>query len=1002
MLDQHATLNNGRPAGDAVDSGELVERLRADQRRRWLNGERFGIDGYLAEYPALATEPEAVFELLYHEWLIREETGDHPVLDEYLVAYPALAERLRMQIEVHQALEFDEEWDFATQADSGSIVDLEPANGEAEPAVLPSVPGYEILDELGRGGMGVVYRARQLRPHRLVALKMILAGRFASRREMSRLQNEAEAIATLDHPNIVPVLDLGEHDGLPYFTMRLIAGGSLAAQPNLLRDHPRRAAELMIVIASAVHHAHQRGILHRDLKPANILIDDDGQPHVTDFGLAKRTQAEDDVTLQGAVLGSPAYMAPEQASGDVATITTATDVYGLGAILYTVLTGLPPQPAGSVHEVLERVRNDPPDAPSRRNPSVPRGLEIICLKCLEKDPARRYASAAAMADDLRRWLAGEPIQAKPAGLATRAWLWVRRRPVPAALAASLAAAVVAGTVGIATQWQRAESHLKTVLHERSLLQESEAKERAARLRAEARFGLALEAVENYYGGAADASKVFSPDPAGSRRKLLTQAADYFQKLQRSLEGDPSPEAQAQLALASLRFAKIATEISTEDVARPIYDRALAIYLHRATEAPNDPRRQSLLSDTLMSFGLAERGWGHVNDALGRFEESRVILEKLNREQPDDPELITKLTWTLGNIATVQLMLGQREAALHGQERVLAIREEYLRKHPENFTFRLDRAWVLRDIGSAHGSFGRFDEALRYFRLAVDELEAAHAERPRDLDTVRRLLDCVGSLAQQYCVKNRPDLMVKAGEREIEMAEKLARALPKDFRVAERLGQAYRQQYRRLEDVHDRRASRPALERSIRIYEKLARQFPSAEGLQRDLAAQLFQHSIMVREDGDLPLALRSAESSRDLWASLSHREPDPERIRTRILDCELALASIYWDSGRKIQALAALERGASGVDQMSNPPWYVLYNLACTYSWISGDGANPPHLTVTLAQDRALGALRRAIAAGYRDRDHLDRDHDLDPIRHRAEFQQIVQQFDHPTDVFMD
>ncbi len=304
---------------------------------------------------------------------------------------------------------------------------------------------YELERVLGEGGMGIVYKARQLSLNRPVALKMIRAARFASVDEVHRFQNEAEAVARLDHPNIVPIFEVGQFEDQHYFSMKLVAGESLDKRLKDYTADPRRAARLAAVTAGAIHHAHQRGILHRDLKPANILVDAEGQPHVTDFGLAKRVEGDSELTQSGAILGTPAYMAPEQASGKRGAVTTSTDVYGLGAILFALLTGRAPFVAATVPDTLEQVRERPPDLPRKLNPRVPRDLEVICLKCLEKDPRRRYASADAFAEDLKRWLAGEPIEARPVGNAARLWMWCHRNPTVAALVglAALLLALVA-------------------------------------------------------------------------------------------------------------------------------------------------------------------------------------------------------------------------------------------------------------------------------------------------------------------------------------------------------------------------------------------------------------------------------------------------------------------------------------------------------------------------------------------------------------------------------
>jgi WD40 repeat protein len=410
--------------------------------RAWKTGERPRIEDFLLDVDE-SRWPRLLEELIRVEAELRRRAGDEPAAEEYRLRFPdGLA-----AIDAVFAPVADE-WPLRGATTTAAGSETRGADGLPAPGThLRYFGDYELIRELGRGGMGIVYEARQISLDRQVALKMIRAGALAGPEELRRFQNEAEAVAALDHPHIVPILEVGNHDGQRYFSMKLIGGPSLDKTLGKYANDPRAAARLVKTAAVAVHHAHQRGILHRDLKPANILLDDRGEPHVSDFGLAKRVEGDSELTHSGAIMGTPAYMAPEQASGRRGAVTVASDVYGLGAILYATLTGRAPFGGDSVEEILGQVRESVPTPPSKLNPRAPRDLEIICLKCLEKDPQRRYASASALADDLGRYLSGEPIQARPIGTARRAWMWYRRNKAISALAALLVASMVMGTVG---------------------------------------------------------------------------------------------------------------------------------------------------------------------------------------------------------------------------------------------------------------------------------------------------------------------------------------------------------------------------------------------------------------------------------------------------------------------------------------------------------------------------------------------------------------------------
>src|SRR5256886_9154148 len=309
--------------------------------------------------------------------------------------------------------------------------------------MLGELGDYELLEEIGRGGQGVVFRARQKSLNRTVALKVIGLGEWATKAHLKRFRLEAEAAASLDHPGIVPIHEVGERDGSCYFSMKLVEGGQLDEVVRHEQMSIRRAVELIAKVSRTVHYAHEHGILHRDIKPGNILVDQKGEPHLTDFGLARLVESESTVTRTLEVLGTPSYMAPEQAVGNNAAISSVTDVYGLGAVLYQLLTGQPPFAGGTTYETIKLLLDTEPRQPRLLNSKIDRDLSIICVKCLEKDPKRRYSSALALAEDLEHWLKHEPIQARRTGLFARGKKWVQRNPSSALLAASLVALVAA-------------------------------------------------------------------------------------------------------------------------------------------------------------------------------------------------------------------------------------------------------------------------------------------------------------------------------------------------------------------------------------------------------------------------------------------------------------------------------------------------------------------------------------------------------------------------------
>ncbi len=498
------TSSPNKPAPGKQTPREVLREALSELEMRLRRGEAKSLERVLAVYPSLVSDKELVLEMVYTEYVVRQEMGHDMPLDEWIRRFPQWEQDLRELFQVHE---------YLSSAAVGTQSSMEQPIGETfqDWRDLPAAASrtsnrlgkFELLEPIGRGGMGVVYRARQIGLDRIVALKTIRSLGEVHHDVLRRFRAEVDTVASLQHPNIVPIFDVGLDEGIPYFAMEYVPGGSLAA---LIRSHPlppRAAAQLAKSLAKAVHYAHEQGVIHRDLKPANVLLAPSAQPDavelivpadpatvgplkqlyqpkITDFGLARRRHDDSRGTLPGAALGTPSYMAPEQAVEGGAAAGPAADVYSLGAILYDMLVGRPPFLAASPLETLERVKHDEPVSIRSVQPDTPRDLELICLKCLHKDPQRRYVTADALADDLNRFLTGRPILARSASLWERAVKWSRRHSALTGLIATL----IVGVLAVLSQWIRAERNRSLAEKQTDVARQAQDVERRERLRAE--------------------------------------------------------------------------------------------------------------------------------------------------------------------------------------------------------------------------------------------------------------------------------------------------------------------------------------------------------------------------------------------------------------------------------------------------------------------------------------------------------------------------------------
>ena len=577
------------------------------------------------------------------------------------------------------------------------------AIGTAGPRHMPVIPGYEIEELLGRGGMGVVYRARHLTLKRDVAVKMILAGDLATPEQCDRFRSEAEAVARLQHPNIVQIYEVGTVHGVPFAALELVTGGTLAERLSAAPPPRATAAALIRTLAETIHYAHQRGVVHRDLKPANILLatgearrdhDDPADfgvpatryaslstftPKITDFGLARQLDVDSDQTRSGALLGTPSYMAPEQAAGHGRTAGPAADIYTLGVLLYECLTGRPPFKAANLLDTLEMVRTQEPVPPTRLQPKTPRNLEIICLKCLQKAPARRYPDAAALADDLGRFLNGQAILARPVPTWERAWKAARRRPAVAGLALALAGAlVVALTVILVSNFR--------LRHERDQSRAARLEADGQRLKSQEHLEKAVEAVEKMMTRVAGERWARRPELQDERRQVLEDAAAFYRLL---LERDGD------------------SPLVRREAAR-VHTRAALFYL------------------TLADYARAEQA----------ATAARTLLDGLHSETPDDAEVTNDLANAALAQARVHALTGRYTESAADYRACLRLADEAVATAPnrEEFCLTLVHGLILAGQFWTASDPGRASE----YQNRAMTLSASWATRPGQLCRSRAL------------------------------------------------------------------------------------------------------------------------------------------------------------------------------------------------------------------------------------------------------------------------
>jgi len=895
---------------------------------------------------AAAQDREEILDEVIAGYLGAVKKGQAPTRQQLLERHPDLAFELASFLDDHEQI-------------NRLTTPLRAVFSPAPAPVLGEMVGnYELVAELARGGMGVVYTARQKNVQRIVALKMMRSGVRASASELQRFRAETEAVANLDHPNIVPIYEVGEHQGQPFYTMKLLEGGSLAGHIAALRTEPRAAARLLATVAQAVHYAHQRGILHRDLKPANILLASGREsadseppasggahpplaewvPMVTDFGLAKRVEVDSSLTQSGAIIGTPSYMAPEQASRRKGAVTTAADVYGLGAILYEMLTGRPPFRADTLMDTLRLLLEQEPDLPQAINPKVDLDLQTICLKCLEKDPARRYPSAQALAQDLQRFAQGEPIQARPVSTVERTWRWCRRKPVPAALVAVLVLVFGGGLPLVTALWahaaqqtreaernldlaklqeRKAKEHADEVIEQKKKVEKEKGKAEDAQKKAEEEkrkveesFHVAHDAVNRFY--VQIDSRLAHISGLQALRKELGQAAlKYYQEFERLRGNDPA--LQVELAEVQARVARIIRDTGSKAAGLEAYLKAQATYEKLVAAEPNNAALRLELALTYSDVSAIHDALGHLAESVTELEKARGILEELAAADPKSIKLKKSLAGTYNNMAGFLRRNGKFRDALDQYQKAIALQKEVCTAQPKNIDYDRELAMYYGNVGTLYSGLNQEADALRSQERGHELRQKVYA---RDRSSPHHQMELAASyrgLGTWYRSNGKPAEAQPLLEESLKLLIPAAEANPSITSFQHDLAKTLHEMALVQRLVQQPADAMQSLGKARAILEKLAPLYGPGAPMQNDLGVVYFELGIGYGYQTKRDQAIEAYDKGRQLFEKLVDAHPDNLDYRYRLSLNLHNMATQYGPQGLYDKALPLLAQAVANL-----------------------------------------------------------------------------------------
>jgi tetratricopeptide (TPR) repeat protein/predicted Ser/Thr protein kinase len=894
----------------------MYDALQAEQRQRWQQGDRVRVQSFLDRFPALRFDTDGLSQLVCNEIVIRDAHGDAPCLEEYLQAFPGCSEPIRRQFALFQPISLDtvaaeggigpaaQAFENRTEADTIAHgpahdpaatmtnfagVNLETVQREPQGSLLrdhahqfqsfPLVPGFEILSELGRGGMGVVYRAKQLSANRIVALKVVrneLLDTLPSATRAStleRFRTEAQAAAQLQHDNLVSVYEIGEApptvlggSPLRYYAMRFVQGRSLF---EIVREGPldnRRAASYMEPVARALHAAHEQGILHRDLKPHNIMVDlSDDRPLVTDFGLAKFIEGNDAITYAGEIMGTPSYMSPEQAT-DAGKVTASADLYSLGATLYHLLTGRAPFQASNVAETIRQIIHQEPVSPRQLNAAIDRDLETICLKCLQKDPSRRYASCADLAKDLHLYLTGCPIIARPVGRGERLWRWCRRNPIPAALTGTALALALATMLSIVIGYRNTTAALAA---------------------SESRLQRALQVVDELFTRVSEDELLNEPGMQPLRKDLLEKALKHYQYFLSESGGKDA--IRDEVAASHFRIGVISQTLGQYEQAERELLAADEMQRALLKEQPNEIAKLKAVADTLNALGNLYHTMHRFRESLEMFQQATKTRDRIAALEPSNDELKRLSANTHMNLGLALVQQDRLEDGLDEMEKAQASRSSILKMNPELDKVRRDLAKGWYSLGKTETQANDFESAISHFQKAIDDFETLRKRDPRSLELRFRLSVTLRFLGGVLGEKGDHAAAIDAYTSATSLMASLASSNPDVSEYQVELAILAMNRGTAFANLEELPRAIEAYEEALLITRQRLRSEPDNPDVRYDLAAILGSLGGFEHESGNLTRAQEYLLELKPLLLSLKESSPTDEWLKQQWLDVSTEL-----------------------------------------------------------------------------------------------------------------